>query len=141
MRRDFEPFAAGFARQQVIHSHHVIADFAEQRAIAFGRTGRQTILLRPPHPANLILVAPLAARAGEGRRQGFRTFDEKVSFFHELIIAVAISLQPSAFSHQPSAISHQPSAISLQPSAISHQPSAISHQPSAFGHQPSALNM
>jgi hypothetical protein len=106
MRRDLEAFPARFARQQIIHSHHVIADFTEQCAVAFGGARRQSILLGATDPAYLIFVAALASRARKVGRQRLWTLGEKVTFFHGSII---------------SAVSRQPLAISLQRAKVKGQ--------------------
>ncbi|CAI5991497.1 unnamed protein product [Closterium sp. NIES-64] len=58
---------------------------------------------------------------------------------HALILALTISIGPSAMHHHRCTITHAPSPMRHHPCAITHAPSPMRHQPRAITHAPSPV--
>ena len=80
LRRDVELLAARLAGDRVVDADHVVAQLRVQRAVALVGAGRQAILLDAHHPAHLVIVDALAARAGELVGPRFVLAVEEVAF-------------------------------------------------------------
>src|SRR5262245_5683327 len=90
LRRDVELLAARLARDRIVDTDHVVAELAVQRAIAIVGAVGQAILLRPDHPAHLVVVGALAAGTGELVGPRLVAVVEEVAFVqrHPSIIAL-----------------------------------------------------
>jgi hypothetical protein len=90
LRGDVELLPARPARHGIVDTNHVVPELGEQRAIAVVGSGRNAILPRADHPSHLIIVRPLATRAGELVGTRLVPVVEEVAFVerHGWIIAV-----------------------------------------------------
>ena len=86
VRRDLEPAAAAFAVDVVVHAIQVIAELGEERTASLVGALRRTILLRSPHPLDLIVRPVPALRTRERHRLHLGFFGETIALVHAFMI-------------------------------------------------------
>ena len=69
-----------FARQHIVQAHHVIARIIVPRAIVRPHTARRRVAFDALHPADVIIIALAAMRAGKVGAFGFLSFVKDVTF-------------------------------------------------------------
>jgi len=89
-RRNLEPLAARLTGEFVVDADEVVAQLGELRLVVGVGVGRRPVLLGAPHPPQLVVVHPAAARAGVAAAALFGTLGEEGALVegHGAILAV-----------------------------------------------------
>src|SRR5919204_939406 len=81
---DVEAAAAARAGEHVVDAHHVVARLGELRLLLLVHAARGLRLLRPHHPAHLVVAALAAVRAAVVGALRLLPFVEEISLVHKL---------------------------------------------------------
>jgi hypothetical protein len=85
---DFEPPPAPgvWTGHGIVHPYQIVSGFGELGAVLFVGSGRERLLFRPAHPADIELAGLAALWADIADPFGLDTLNVKISFVHGFIL-------------------------------------------------------